>query len=118
MQRNSAGAELKVVQLFDALDRMDDYDENHLLAKNKAIKQQQLSNLKAGLYRHILASLRLIKDHENIDLQLPELLDHARILYNKGLYLQSLHVLDNMKQMAQQFYQFTYLEQALFLRKN
>lgn len=117
MQRNSASAELKVVQLFDALDKMEEYDEVSLLKKNKAIAKSQLSNLKASLYRHILTSLRLIKDAENIDMQLHEMLDHARILYNKGLYLQSLHVLEKLKLTARQYYQFTYLEQAIFFEK-
>lgn len=117
MQRNSASAELKVVQLFDALDKMEEYDEPLLLRKNPSISKTQLSNLKAGLYKHILASLRLIKEGENIDLQLHEMLDHARILYNKGLYLQSLHILDKLKLMARQHYQFTFLQQALFFEK-
>ena len=117
MQRNSASAELKVVQLFDALDKMEEYDEPQLLRKNPSIAKAQLSNLKAGLYKHILASLRLIKEGENIDLQLHEMLDHARILYNKGLYLQSLNVLDRLKLLARQHYQFTFLEQALFFEK-
>ena len=34
----------------------------------------------------ILSSLRLIKNEDNIDIQLHEQLDYARILYNKGLY--------------------------------
>ncbi len=117
MQRNSAGVELKVVQLFDALDKMEEYDELVLLKKQRSISKQQLSNLKASLYKHILSSLRLIKDAENIDLQLHEMLDHARILYNKGLYLQSLHILDKAKHTARQFHQFTLLEQALFFEK-
>ncbi len=44
-------------------------------------------------------------------------MDHARILYNKGLYLQSLKVLDRMKEMARAYNQLTYLQQALFFEK-
>ncbi|HSC53202.1 MAG TPA: hypothetical protein VLC98_06280 [Phnomibacter sp.] len=117
MQRNSALAELKVVQLFDAMDKVEEYDEVAMLRKNPSIAKQQLSNLKASLYRHILTSLRLIKDPDNIDMQMHEMLDHVRILYNKGLYLQSLHILDRVKQTAQEYYQFTYLEQAIFFEK-
>ena len=78
--RNKSSEELKVVQLFDALDKMDIYDEALLLKKNKSIKKQQLSNLKAHLYKQILSSLRLITDEGNIDIQLHEQMDHARIL--------------------------------------
>lgn len=115
--RNKSGEELKVVQLFDALDKMDAYDETQLLKKNKGIKKQQLSNLKAHLYKQILSSLRLITDQDNIDMQLHEQMDYARILYNKGLYLQSLKVLDKLKELAKSHNQFTYLQQALFFEK-
>ena len=116
--RNSSSEELKGVQLFDALDKMDYYDEALLLKKNESIKKQQLSNLKAHLYKQILSSLRLVTDASNIDMQLNEQMDHARILYNKGLYLQSLKVLDKMKDLARSHNQLTYLQQVLFFEKN
>jgi hypothetical protein len=118
VNRNSSGEELKSVQLFDALDKMDEYDEALLLRKNETIKKQQLSNMKAHLYKQILSSLRLINDETNIDIQLNEQMDYARILYNKGLYLQSLKVLDKTKDLARANNQFTYLEKALFFEKN
>ena len=114
--RNSSSDELKSVQLFDALDKMDDYDEAILLKKNESIKKQQLSNLKAHLYKQILSSLRLI-DAESIDIQLHEQMDYARILYNKGLYHQSLKVLDRLKELAKSNNQLTYLQQVLFFEK-
>lgn len=116
VKRNSGDEDLKIVQLFDALDKMQEYDETQLL-KNKSLRKQQLSNIKSHLYREILASLRIIKYTDNIDLQLYEQLAHARILYNKGLYLQSLKILDKMKEVARAHNQFTYLMQALFFEK-
>ncbi len=117
VKRNSSSENLKTIQLFDALDKMSDYDEPLLLKKNKSISKQQLSNLKAQLYRQILSSLRIIKDENNIDIQLHEQMDYARILYNKGLYLQSLKALDRLKDMARDHNQVTYLQQALFFEK-
>jgi hypothetical protein len=117
VKRNTANADLKVIQLFDALDKMDDYDEALLLKKNQSIQKQQLSNLKAHLYKLILSSLRLIKQEDNITIQLHEQMDFARILYNKGLYLQSLKVLDRMKEVAREHHQITYLQQILFFEK-
>jgi hypothetical protein len=116
VKRNSS-EDLKIVKLFDAIDKLDQYDEEQLLKKNKSIKKQQLSNMKAHLYKQILSSLRLIKDENNIDIQLHEQMDHARILFNKGLYLQSLKILDKMKEMARSNEQLTYLQQALFFEK-
>lgn len=117
VKRNSASDDLKIIQLFDALDKMADYDEATLLKKNKAIRKQQLSNMKAHLYKQILASLRIIKDENNIDIQLHELMDHARILYNKGLYLQTLKALKQFKDLARANNQISYLQQALFFEK-
>src|SRR6201999_3269468 len=85
--------------------------------RNRGIKKQQLSNAKAHLYRQILSSLRLIRQEENIDIQLHEQLDYARILYNKGLYLQSLKTLDRIKEMAKAHNQVTFLLQVLFFEK-
>ncbi len=116
--RNTYGEELKIVQLFDALDKMDEYDEALLLRRNETIKKQQLSNLKAHLYKQVLGSLRLMDDDINIDIQLSEQMVYARILYNKGLYLQSLKVLDRIKDIAKANNQFTYFQQALFFEKS
>ena len=44
-------------------------------------------------------------------------MDYARILYNKGLYLQSLKMLDRMKENAKAHNQVTYLQQVLFFEK-
>jgi hypothetical protein len=117
VQRHQSAQDLKTVLLFDALDKMADYDEEALLVKNKSIAKGQLSNLKAALYRQILASLRQIREEENVDLRLHEYMDHARILYNKGLYLQSLKALEKHKALARQYHQTTYLQQALFFEK-
>lgn len=109
--------DLKVVQLFDALEKMKQYDEETLLKKNPGIQKQQLSNLKARLYHEVLASLRSLKQQEHIDLQLHEQLDFARLLYNKGLYLQSLRILEKIKEMARSRHQITYVLQVVFLEK-
>jgi hypothetical protein len=115
--RNSSNEDLKIVQLFDALDKMKDYDEALLLKRVPAIKKQQLSNSKAHLYRQLLTSLRLLSNDENIDIQLHEQLDYARILYNKGLYLQSLRILERLKETAKAYNQDSFLIQILSLEK-
>ena len=117
VKRNSAAGDLKITRLFDALDRMTEYDETQLLKKNKRLNKQQLSNTNALLYRQILSSLRLIRNEDSIDIQLHEQLDHARILYNKGLYLQSLKILERIKEHARSNYQFSLLLQVLFFEK-
>ncbi|MFN5936948.1 MAG: hypothetical protein ACK43L_02740 [Sphingobacteriales bacterium] len=117
VRRNSATDDLKIIQLFDALDKMEGYDEEALLKRNPELKKQQLSNLKAHLYKQILSSLRIIRQEDNIDIQLHEQLDNARVLYNKGLYTQSLKILQRIKEMAKSYNQITYWLQALFFEK-
>src|ERR1700759_5583348 len=117
IKRNSGSEDLKSIQLFDALDKMEEYDEAQLLTKNKNLRKQQLSNAKAHLYREILSSLRLIRQEENVDIQLHEQLDFARILYNKGLYLESLRTLERIKELARTHHQHTFLLQVLFFEK-
>ncbi len=73
--------------------------------------------MKAHLYKQILASLRLIRDESNIDIRLHELMDYTRILYNKGLYLQTLKMLRQIKDMAREHQQISYLQQVLFFEK-
>ena len=97
VKRNSSSGDLKIIQLFDAIDNGDIYDEELFLKKYPGFNKQQIPNLKAHLYKQVLASLRVMRDESNIDLQLHEQLDFARILYNKGLHVQSLKMLDKIK---------------------
>lgn len=117
IKRMSGADDLKVVQLFDALDKMEEYDEEALLRKNKAIKKQQLSNMKAHLSKQLLASLRMLNDNKNVEMLLNEQMAYARILYSKGLYLQSLKTIDKIKQTATANHQNTSLLLALELEK-
>ena len=117
VKRNSSNEDLKSILLFDALDKMEEYNEAVLLKKNRSVKKEQLANRKAHLYKQILSSLRLLETSENIDIHLHEQLDHARILYNKGLYLQSLKILEKAKENAKAHNQYSFLVQILFLEK-
>ena len=96
--RHSSG-DLKFVQLFDAMDKIDLYDEEVILKKVISISKTQLSNQKAHLYKILLSSLRHLHK-SNSDIQVRENLDYARLLYDKGLYMQSLKVLDKTKVLA------------------
>jgi len=117
IKRSSSNDDLKIIQLFDAIDKLTEYDEALLLKKLPTIGKPQLANLKAHLYKQILASLRLLKSSEITELQLNEQLDYARILYNKGLKLQSLKILERVKEMAKAHGKFNFLAQVYSLEK-
>ncbi len=92
--------EVKFIQLFDVLDKLSCYDEEQILKRISSIKKSQLSNLKRHLYKQLLVSLRMVHIQKNIDIQIREQLDFAKILYNKGLYQQSLKLLERVKTIA------------------
>ena len=117
IQRNSGNKDLKIIELFDAIDKLQEYDESVLLKKLSSIKKPQLSNVKTHLYKQLLASLRVIKTNESIDLMLNEQLDFARILYNKGLYHQSLKILEKAKEIAIANHHHTFLIQVISFEK-
>lgn len=97
--RLGVNEESKFLKLFNILDKIKVYSEA-LILKKGIVKKQQLSNLKAHLYKQILISLRLSPSHQDIRIQIREQLDFATILYHKGLYKQSLKILDKAKNLA------------------
>ena len=97
--RLETSSNTKFIELFTVLDKSDVYDEK-LILKSGSIKKVQLSNLKSYLYKQILVSIRLNIPSQNIRYQLREQIDFATILYNKGLYKQSLKILDKTKLQA------------------
>lgn len=117
IKRNTGNEDLKIVSLFDALDKMPEYDEALLLRKLRSVGKPQLANSKQHLYKQLLASLRLLKTADSIDMQLNEQLDYARILYNKGLYHQSLRILDRLKDLARQHFKANFLTQVIAWEK-
>ncbi|MDP4262511.1 MAG: hypothetical protein Q8941_08265 [Bacteroidota bacterium] len=117
IKRSSAKEDLKIIQLFDAVDKLKEYDEKLLLKKLPGTEKRQLYNLKTHLYKEILASLRLLKSADSIDLQLNEQFDYAHILYKKGLFMQSLRILDKAKETAKYHQKFNFLTLVIALEK-
>jgi hypothetical protein len=100
--RNPSNEDAEFMQLFSVLDKMKEYDENVFQKKIPPnINRTQISNLKGYLYKQLLTSLRLIHQQDTIDMQIREQLDWARLLYNRGLFMQSLKLLDKVKHIAE-----------------
>ena len=104
--RNQSSEDLKFLHLFDVLDKSKEYDEPTIFKKVPEIRKEQLSNLKAHLYKQLLTSLRLLHKNKNTDIDIREHLDYAKVLYNKGLYIQSLRILNKAKDMANTNHQY------------
>lgn len=85
------------------MERMAHYDEASILKKLPNVSKPQFSNQKAHLYKELLASLRQSYLNHDIDIQLREQLDYIRLLYKKGLYDQSLRLLNRAKNVTGQY---------------
>ena len=97
--RLGVNSDSKFLNLFNILDKSKVYNEA-LILKSGVVRKQQLANVKAHLYKQILISLNLNPSHQNIRSQIREQLNFASILYHKGLYKQSLKILDKAKEVA------------------
>jgi hypothetical protein len=100
VKRNQTSEDILFLQLFDFLEKRGEYEEDVILKKIPEVKKSQLSNLKAHLYKQLLTSLRLLSTKAASDIQIREMVDYARVLYNKGLYRQALDMLEKAKQRA------------------
>jgi hypothetical protein len=95
--------EAKFLQLFDAMDQMEEYDESVLNKKLPDFKKTQMANLKTHLFKQVLLVLRQSQMKSDVDIQLRENLDYVRLLYKKGMYEQSLKWLQKTKATANSY---------------
>jgi hypothetical protein len=99
VQRNFGEKEIKFLQLFTVLDKQSEFDVLKARKHFSTLTDSAFSNLKSHLYEQILISLRLVKRNE-AELKSMELFSFAKILYNKGLYIESLSSLNKAKNIS------------------
>ncbi|WP_238783876.1 hypothetical protein [Blattabacterium cuenoti] len=92
----------KFMMLFKNMMKIDNYNEKKIL-NNTKISKVQLSNIKRYLYNQLLISLKIQHVKINYDIKIRQYLDFSRILYNKGLYIQSLKLLKKAKIIAKNY---------------
>lgn len=98
-KRNFGEKDVKFLLLFDLLDKQETYDYDKIRAKFAKTSNSAFSNLRSHLHEQILISLRLL--HRNdADIRMHDLLSFAKVLYSKGLYLQSLEQLNKARAFA------------------
>lgn len=99
--KKSSSEDLIFLKLFDLMDKQKVYDEKKILEKESSIKASQISNLKAHLYSQIMLAIRNYNPCSDIDLQIHQYLDFAKLLYNRCLYEQCLKQIEKAKSLAQ-----------------
>ncbi|MBL4704927.1 MAG: hypothetical protein JKY54_10415 [Flavobacteriales bacterium] len=90
---------MKFLKLFDVLDKMKSFQEDKVKVVFSDLKPSQFSNLKSHLYDQLMISLRLLH-HLDPSVRIHELISFAHVLYDRGLYGQSLHQLEKAKVLA------------------
>jgi hypothetical protein len=91
----------KQIVLFDAIDKLKDYDSALLTKKIKdKLITSQLALNKSRLYASVLKSLRAFHSNNTVDSQLINMYLNAELLFNKTLYKQSKKILTQAKKIA------------------
>lgn len=98
--RLSNSADKKFIILFNAIEKQKVYDEDKIIANEPQLEPKQFSNLKAHLYLQVLKSVKLCNSSNLENIKITELLDYARILYNKCLYKECVKMIDKARAMA------------------
>ncbi|MFI5204293.1 MAG: hypothetical protein ACHQF2_07330, partial [Flavobacteriales bacterium] len=98
LNRQSSG-KLKFIKLFDAIERSDSFNEEKLKSL-KGITPGQLPNLKMHLYQKILQSVRHLRATKLPESIVNDLIEDARVLYEKCLYAECLRTLTKAREMA------------------
>jgi hypothetical protein len=102
--RHTIGEKNKYVELFDAIDKQEQYNEKIILKKFAKTKlADNLSSVKVHLTNLILKSLRQFNGNNKKKYDVRELIDFADILFEKGLYLHSKKILQKAKKIAYEY---------------
>lgn len=101
VHRLESNKDVHFLKLFDVMEGMAALDDRKLARAFPNMSKTNFNNLKRHLYSQILKSLRLLYTKKDIEIQLREQIDFAQILYGKGLYLQSLQLLDRITPIAE-----------------
>jgi hypothetical protein len=95
------GGEKGYIKLFDAVEKMGDYDEKKIRKMFEGEDfLRRLPAVKNYLQGQILKSLRVINAGNTVDSQLREMMEDVSVLYDKRLYKQCAKVLDRAKELA------------------
>ncbi len=100
-QMHASSGESNYLKLFDAMDALEEYDEDKLLKKFRKEKfVKQLSVAKNYLYDLVLKSLRSYQSRNSQLAKLNAWIENTDVLFSKGLYQQGLKMLEKAKEWA------------------
>lgn len=100
--RHAIGGKNKYVELFDAIDRQDVYDERRLIDGNPSLRGIDLRSMKPYLHDLILRSLRDTLRERSSTAKVQYQIDKAEILMYKGLHAQATRLLARVAEVARE----------------
>jgi hypothetical protein len=94
-------ARLKFVQLYDLLIAHPSCTAVDISALNPKLKKAQIPNLRAELLRHLMESLRISHQAGVPEAEIRKQLDHAGILFDRGMLHHAMRRLNKARKMAE-----------------
>ncbi|MCR9288661.1 hypothetical protein N8684_00770 [bacterium] len=111
----------KYIQLFDAIDRQETFNEEklkRLIYGNDPIESRKYSELKAYLYELILKSLQAFDEKTSVDFRLKNMLQSVRVLFKRSHFEDCKEILKKSKKLAFKYEQFNTIIDILNWEKN
>lgn len=113
---NNTGKTSKYIQLFDAIDAQNSYDDEalkQLVYQGEKIQSRKYSELKAYLYELILKCLQNYDEKISINYKLKGMLQSIRVLYKRSHYNDCTELLLKAKKMATKYEVFSNIIELL-----
>lgn len=110
----------KYVQLFDAIEAQEEFDEDELIQivyDGEQVQTRKYSELKAYLYDLIIKSLQQYDEKNAIDYQLKNTLMSVRSLYRRSLFTDCHYLLKRARKTALKYERFSSLLEILDWQK-
>lgn len=106
----------KYIQLFDAIDLQENFDDEVLKEKvyaGQSIESRKYSELKSYLYELILKSLHSYDEKTSVDYKLKGMLQSVRALFKRSHFQDCKEVLQKAKKLAYKYEQFNIILEVL-----
>lgn len=117
--KNEAGSKQNYIHLFDAIDVMNQYDEELLKKKlNNESFTKQLPVYKVYLFNLILRSLAPNSVIVDAGTRMKEYIENSKILSSKALYREALKQLKKAKELARKFSNHIVMLETLIAERN
>lgn len=116
VHNGKTGKENKYIQLFDAIEAQEVFDESMLkqsIYADAPIESRKYSELKSYLYDLILKSLQAFDEKTSVDFRLKNMLQGVRVLYKRMLFEDCKDLLQKAKKLAYRFEKFNAILEIL-----